>query len=80
VPQTQIEMYRKKNSMLTQIVQIIMRVAASLPAPTSQTQAQTQTQAGAVPPPAFFLLVELGASLLLLRVLDQTPRDALLLR
>ena len=70
MPQTQIEMYRQKASMLDQAVDVIMAVAAAMPAQSPSVST----------PPACFLLLELGDDLILLRVVTRSPLDALLLR
>jgi hypothetical protein len=59
-------MYRLKPSMLEKAIDAIMTIAASLP--------------GGSRAPACFLLLELGDDLILLRVVNNAPFDALLLR
>ena len=77
MPPTQIEMYRHKSSMLTQTVAVILAVSAALLCThTATATGRTRSTTGL---PAFFLLVELGDVLMLLRLVQGMPSHALLL-
>lgn len=73
-------MYRQQHSMLAQVVEVILAVSASLPQ--EEVRGTERKKDIEQPPPslpAVFLLVELGDTLVLLRVVGRKPIDALLL-
>ena len=79
MPPTQIEMYRHKSSMLTQTVAVILAVSAALLCTHTATATATGRTRSTTGLPAFFLLVELGDVLMLLRLVQGMPSHALLL-